>query len=396
LSFDQTKFFKALPPIFVDILETLKKSGFIATVVGGVPREYFLTGTIGKDWDLELTHPTLSYSKDIWKNLNADLAKWGKTTILTYDVIRLVCGEYQFEFSPPRIETFSENWQQEGHRNFTVDFDFSFPYEKAVQRRDFTINSIGIRFQQQTLEVLDPLEGIRHLREKILHPAGMDFHKDPVRFFRALRFKYQFNFQFSDVLQTILETMPVHTVSAAYLWMEMQKSPDPFKYYLELLSWRKFHPTLTLPVGEELLKKAELVAEVLVDPRLQEVWIIALEWAQVDSAGWVEYFSFAKDHAKRLVRWAQSSCSFIGIYPEKFQHDFEEVIKLPEFNILFDWYFTTKHLLQKNTSLPLLQMIEKYLPHWIHLYRFEALKDVKHIDPPLRAKYQVWNLCQRL
>ena len=73
-----------------------------------------------------------------------------------------------------------------------------------------------------------------------------------------------------------------------------------------------------------------------------------------------------------------------------------EIKDKAEFDVLFDWYFTTKQLLQKNPNLPLMTMIESYLPAWIHLYRFEVVKDVKHIDPPLRAKYQVWNLCQRL
>ena len=82
--------------------------------------------------------------------------------------------------------------------------------------------------------------------------------------------------------------------------------------------------------------------------------------------------------------------------PENFHQEFETVKDSPDFVLLFDWYFTTRNLLQKNQKLPLLKIIQEHLPQWIHLYQFEAPKDVKHIDPPYRAKYQVWNLCQRL
>ena len=68
---------------------------------------------------------------------------------------------------------------------------------------------------------------------------------------------------------------------------------------------------------------------------------------------------------------------------------------MQEFDILFDWFFSTKQLLQKYPHLPFLKLIEDFLPDWVILFQIELLKDVKHIDPPLRAKYQVWNLCQR-
>ena len=102
------------------------------------------------------------------------------------------------------------------------------------------------------------------------------------------------------------------------------------------------------------------------------------------------------DTSRRLARWAHASREFGKILPESFHGEFEEVREKGDFEKLFDWYFTTRQLLQKNPDLPLMKMIEEFLPHWIHFYRFEPLKDVKHIDPPFRAKYQVWNLCQRL
>jgi hypothetical protein len=153
---------------------------------------------------------------------------------------------------------------------------------------------------------------------------------------------------------------------------------------------------MKLPVGRELLAKIDDLKVVLMDPTFHEEWMIALEWVGISCESWQIYFSLSSETCRRLGRWAEASKKFTTILPEIFHGEFEDVREKPEFEVLFDWYFTTKQLLQKNPELPLLAMIEKYLPDWIHLYRFEVVKDVKHIDPPFRAKYQVWNLCQRL
>lgn len=397
MSFDQKKFESELPEVFREVQKILKSFSFTPIAVGGIPRDFLLTGLVGKDWDVEVTHPTLSFSKDLWKDLGNALSQIGRMSFLTYDVIRLGSEGYQFEFSPPRKEVFQQDWEKNGHRNFTVEFDFSLPFEQAVKRRDFTINSLGIKFlSSKEMELLDPLNGVLHLREKMLHPCGEDFHKDPVRFFRALRFSQKLGFFYSEGLKKTLETMPVSTVSPAYLWMEMQKSGKPLEFYEEVLKWRIFHPGLVLPVGEEIFQKNEELKKILVDPALQEIWIIALEWIGIASESWQQYFSLGAESSRRLARWARTSREFIDLKPEIFHGEFEEVRNLPQFELLFDWYFTTKQLLQKNPNLPLINMIQEYLPDWIHLYRFEVVKDVKHIEPPYRAKYQVWNLCQRL
>jgi hypothetical protein len=156
-------------------------------------------------------------------------------------------------------------------------------------------------------------------------------------------------------------------------------------------------PDLQLPLSFEVMSfKWEELSRVLSDPSKHETWIIALEWIGVPCESWQKYFSVSSETCSRLARWAQNSKKFILIKPETFHGEFEQIKGISEFDVLFDWYFSTKQILQKNPSLPLLKMIEDFLPDWIHLYRFEAVKDVKHIDPPLRAKYQVWNLCQRL
>jgi hypothetical protein len=392
----KTKFLAHLPRFFNEVLTELRSQGYTPTLVGGTVRDFHLNGHIGKDWDIELSHATIAFSKDQWKLLGKSLAKFGKTSYLSYEIIRLEIESYQLEFSPPRTETYLPEMGNH-HSNFTAEFDFKMPFEKAVLRRDFTINAMGIRFESlDDFDFLDPMDGLKHLQERVLHSVGKDFAKDPVRFLRAHRFSEKLHFSFSKELQKILDEMSADGFTHSYLWSEMQKSGNPLHYLERLVQAVATHPELKLPLGEIFLSKTSDLKKVLVNQTCHESWIIALEWVEIPSEEWTKYFGLSSESCRRLARWAEASKFFLTSLPEAFQGEFDEFKNTPSFEKLFDWYFTTKQLLQKNPDLPLMKMIEEYLPNWIYLYRFEAPKDVKHIDPPFRAKYQVWNLCQRL
>lgn len=395
VKFEQNKFEKEMPSFFLPLVGDLHKEGFIPTLVGGAVRDFFLKNSSGYDWDIELGHETLAFNKGQWKDLGKGFTKFGKVTFLPYDIIRLEVEKYQIEFSPPRIEHYIENSLD--HSNFTAEFNLKLPFSEAIKRRDFTINAMGIRFHSKAhFELMDPLNGLLHLRDKVLHFAGPDFARDPVRFLRALRFKEKLHFSLSEELQLLLKEMDLSGLTPSYIWSEMQKSQHPASFLKHLVQERLLHPELKLPVGDDFILKAPDLKKVLQDPTRHETWMIALEWVGLSSENWARFFSLSSETSRRMAKWATSSRVFQKILPEAFHGEFEEVRDTTEFEKVFDWYFTTKHLLQKNPELPLLKMIEEYLPEWIHLYRFEPVKDVKHIDPPYRAKYQVWNICQRL
>ncbi len=393
MNFDFKKFESEIPKEFVPILDELLKGGYRPILVGGIVRDFLLKGTLGHDWDIELTHDSLAFDKGSWKDLGRNLSQFGKVSFLPYEVMRLQVSSYQFEFSPPRIEHYQEGSRH--HSNFEAEFRFSLPFEFAAKRRDFTINAMGLKFNsKKNIEFLDPLSGLLHLREKILHYAGQDFDQDPVRFLRAHRFANRFKFAFSPELKKVLDHMNLEGITPSYLWSEMQKASDPINFMSFLVQEK--NEALKIPLGKNFTDKLSELKKVMSDPKKHEVWIIALEWVDISSENWAKYFSLSPDYSKKLARWAKSSREFQVILPENFHGEFEALRDTVDFEKLFDWYFTTKHLLQKNSDLPLLKMIEDFLPSWIYLFQFEPLKDVKHIDPPFRAKYQVWNLCQRL
>ncbi|MES2529370.1 MAG: hypothetical protein V4598_19940 [Bdellovibrionota bacterium] len=381
-------FQRELPAIVASLCEEMGKRGYELTVVGGIVRDYLLDGKVGRDWDIEVSHETLAWEIKTWKELGKELGKQNRVTFLPYDVLRIEANNYIIELSPPRKETFTD---ENHHKNFTVVFDYRTPFSEGVKRRDFTINAIGMKLSSKgKAEIVDPLNGVLHLREKILHPCGEDFGKDPVRFLRAIRFSTKLGFQISPELKKIMDGMNVSGISPSYFWSELQKSKDPIAFYQKLVSEKNNHPELSLPV-ESINPKL-----VIMDTTRHDSWIIALEWEGIDTTEWQKFFGLSAESGRRLQRWAKVTKDFSKIMPEEFHGEFEAVREKPKFEELFDWYFTTRQILQKNPELPLLSMIDSYLPQWVHLYKFEAPKDVKHIDPPFRAKYQVWNLCQRL
>ncbi len=390
---DLKNFERQIPPLFLSLIQELGKKGYAATAVGGIVRDYFMDGRIGKDWDLEITHSTLAWEIKTWKELGKELSKHGRVTYLPYDVIRMEGQNLIFELSPPRKESFTD---ENHHKNFSVSFDFRTPFDEAVKRRDFSINAMGFRFDSQgKAELIDPLQGVLHLRNKELHACSEDFSRDPVRFLRAIRFSVKLGFKISPLLMDTLREMKLQGISPAYFWSEMQKSGNPVLFYQRLLEEKLTHPELPMPT-EDIRSRLNDLKKVLGDPVRHESWIIALEWEGIESSGWQKFFALSTETGRRLERWAKVTHKFVKVMPEEFHGEFEEVRERPIFEELFDWYFTTKQILQKNPDLPLTAMIDSYLPHWAHLYKFEAPKDVKHIDPPYRAKYQVWNLCQRL
>jgi hypothetical protein len=134
----------------------------------------------------------------------------------------------------------------------------------------------------------------------------------------------------------------------------------------------------------------------VIDPSEHDYWIIALEWVGLSSQDWQLFFNLGDDQARRLVKWVNLSKHLLNISPQSLKFEFESVFELDSFQIVFDWYFMTKHLLQKKTTGMLLNFIKMNIPIWSHIFELDPPKDVKQIDPPRRSQYQVWSLCQNL
>lgn len=227
LSFDSYLFANELPQEIEELTLAVMRKGYSVTLIGGAPRDFIRTGKLGKDFDFELKH-SMPFTEDEWKSrlklLKKELSKKWSVEELSFQILRIQVGEYEAEFSSARREVY----QGDGpfnHSDFEITLSPSLSTLESIERRDFTLNSIGIHFgapgTDEAFELIDPLNGIEALSERKLRPIEANFYKDPVRLLRTLRFHLKYDFEITNVnfSQFDLTYLSVH-----WLLQEAKKS----------------------------------------------------------------------------------------------------------------------------------------------------------------------------
>lgn len=77
-----------------------------------------------------------------------------------------------------------------------VSFDSDISIVEDLYRRDTTMNSMALDLQ--TLEIIDPFQGKKHIRDKIIFPTSQHFTDDPIRALRVARQAAQFDFSIAE------------------------------------------------------------------------------------------------------------------------------------------------------------------------------------------------------
>ena len=73
---------------------------------------------------------------------------------------------------------------------------FNVPIETDLKRRDFTINSIAMNINSDINNLIDPLNGLKDLKNKIIKVNHDEsFKDDPTRAYRAVKFSKRYNFK---------------------------------------------------------------------------------------------------------------------------------------------------------------------------------------------------------
>tara|TARA_B110000495_G_C23024431_1_gene608388 strand:- start:615 stop:1619 length:1005 start_codon:yes stop_codon:yes gene_type:complete len=68
---------------------------------------------------------------------------------------------------------------------------------KDLFRRDITINALAIEIQEKDFKIIDPLNGIEDIDNKLIKIIHSDsFTDDPTRIYRCIRYKARLNFDF--------------------------------------------------------------------------------------------------------------------------------------------------------------------------------------------------------
>ena len=149
-------------------------------LVGGYLRNYFLNNEISSDRDLAVLGDSRALALELAQKLNGVFVELDNEN----EIYRVVLEDKINYFDISKII----------NNNVLED----------INRRDFTINSIFYDLNKK--EILDPLNGINDIKNKILKTGKLNnFIDDPLRFLRLYRFMSLTGFSVDDTLANFIK-----------------------------------------------------------------------------------------------------------------------------------------------------------------------------------------------
>ena len=120
-----------------------------------------------------------------------------------------------------------------GYRGFSVHAAPDVTLEEDLSRRDLTINSIAVAFNESKPAIdlsncVDPFGGRHDIANKILRHTGPAFREDPVRILRLARFSARFpDFKVAPetmaMMQAMVASHEAEHLVAERVWLEFSK-----------------------------------------------------------------------------------------------------------------------------------------------------------------------------
>ncbi|MEO6687226.1 MAG: HD domain-containing protein [Dyadobacter sp.] len=233
-------------PILEIVAQASSELGVEAYIIGGFVRDLILKRP-SKDIDIVSIGSGIELAELVAQQLGPDVHV---SIFKTFGTAQIRQGDLEVEFVGARKESYSPDSRKPAVEDGTLKDD--------QNRRDFTINAMGISLSRNNFgELIDPFEGIRDLRRKIIRTPlepGITFSDDPLRMMRAIRFASQLNFDIEpDTFDAIISMKDrISIVSMERISDELNKiilSPVP-SYGFKLL----FHAGLLAIIFPEMIE----------------------------------------------------------------------------------------------------------------------------------------------
>ena len=242
---DHSDLLDSIDPKLLKITEELSKlfykNGGNLLLVGGSVRDLFM-GISPHELDFEARGLCLDQIKKLLsQKFRCD--EVGKA----FGVLRI--KGFPIEIALPRTEKKSGI----GHKGFDVEIDPDLPFEKAVQRRDFTINAMAFDPLERVL--LDPCNGSEDLRNRILRHVGPAFMEDPLRVLRGMQFIARFDLSPTQETVDVCKSMNMENLASERIFEEWKKLILKGKNitgglnFLKDTGWDQYFPELSALIG---------------------------------------------------------------------------------------------------------------------------------------------------
>ena len=239
-------------PVFDRIAHEAKTLGVQAYVIGGFVRDLVL-GRPSKDIDVVCIGSGIALAEAVGRVLRTSVSvfpNFGTAMLKTVHDGQT----WEVEFVGARRESYRSESRKPIVEDGTLEDD--------QNRRDFTINAMGISLERATYgDLIDPFDGLKDIKRKTIRTplsqvnGGPDvtFSDDPLRMMRAIRFASQLNFDIEpDTFDAIVRMNErIGIVSRERVTDELNKiilSPTP-SYGFKLL----YHAGLLERIFPELI-----------------------------------------------------------------------------------------------------------------------------------------------
>lgn len=141
-------------------------------------------------------------------------------------------GVYDFEGNEFAIAR-KEKKTGKGHKEFKIENGKAITIEEDLKRRDITINSIAE--EVLTGNLIDPFNGIKDIKNKLIIATSNSFMEDPLRVYRVARFAATLDFDVEEntidmmkILKSELNTLPKERVFTEFKKALNSNKPSKF------------------------------------------------------------------------------------------------------------------------------------------------------------------------
>lgn len=169
------------------VFDDIENHGGKVYIVGGSVRDEYLGVHDGHDVDVEVYHMSYTQLKDV-------LSHHGHVNTFGHSFAIMQLEQLQgYDFALPR----QEKKIGDKHQDFEIMVDSQLPIEKAVLRRDLTMNALMYDYQES--QIIDLCGGIDDINQRIIrcvHPQT--FIEDPLRVLRIAQFVARFEMRVEE------------------------------------------------------------------------------------------------------------------------------------------------------------------------------------------------------
>ncbi len=180
-----------IPAAVTKIIKKLENASFEAYIVGGCVRD-LLRNKPPKDWDIATSANPQEIQKLFPRSFYDN----------AFGTVGVPTKEKKESLKVVEITTFRTETKYSDKRH-PDQVKFAKTLEEDLKRRDFTINAMAAKSKNQGsgLEIIDPFEGRKNLKEGIIKTVGDPnerFSEDALRLMRAVRFATELNFTIEE------------------------------------------------------------------------------------------------------------------------------------------------------------------------------------------------------